>query len=166
MVYQALIVKCSRDCDGWGWVMYDRAFRRQVAVTKDLNWFKLNPTLHSLCLAGKAPRNKLCSLCLIDNHAAEQCTQSWQGCSSARHYRPSTLFHYPQVEPVSGFAHPPGLPLVPLPLQVRRLFNKPDGPRCTFSPCKFAHICIMCKGPHLRSECWAEKWISARLQEA
>ena len=37
MAYQALIVKCSRDCDGWGWVMYDRAFRRQVAVTKDLN---------------------------------------------------------------------------------------------------------------------------------
>ena len=76
MAYQALIVKCSRDRDGWGWVMYDRAFRRQVAVTKDLNWFKLNSTLHSLCLAGKAPRNKLCSLCFTDNHAAEQCTKS------------------------------------------------------------------------------------------
>ena len=37
MAYQALIVKCSRDCDGWGWVMYNKAFRRQVAVTKDLN---------------------------------------------------------------------------------------------------------------------------------
>ena len=73
MAYQALIVKCSRDYNGFGWVLYDRAFRRQVAVTKDLNWSKLNPTLHSLCLAGKAKNNKFCTICLSDNHTTEQC---------------------------------------------------------------------------------------------
>ena len=58
MAYQALIVKCSRDYDWLDWVLYDRAFCRQVAVTKDLTWSKLNPTLHTLCLAGKAQSNK------------------------------------------------------------------------------------------------------------
>ena len=163
MAYQALIVKCSRDYEGLGWVMYDRAFRRQVAVTKDLNWSKLNPTLHSLCLAGKARRNKFCSICLSDNHATEQCPESWQGCSSAisvGHFRPSSPYHFPQVGPVTAFAQPPGLPLAPLPSQVCRLFNKPEGPRCTFSPCKFAHVCI-CKGPHSRSECRARSGMLA-----
>ena len=55
-------MKCSRDYDGMGWVLYDRAFHRQVAVTKELNWSKLNPTLHSLCLAGKARRNKFAAV--------------------------------------------------------------------------------------------------------
>ena len=164
MAYQALIVKCSRDYEGLGWVMYDRAFHRQVAVTKDLNWSKLNPTLHSLCLAGKARRNKFCSFCLSDNHATEQCPESWQGRSSAisfEHLRPLTPYQFPQGGPVPGFAHPPGLPLAPLPSQVCRLFNKPEGPRCTFSPCKFAHVCIICKGPHSRSECRARSGMPA-----
>ena len=155
MAYQALIVKCSCDYDGLGWVLYDRVFRRQVAVTKDLNWSKLNPTLHSLCLAGKARRNKFCSACLSDNHATEQCPESWQGCSSASWfgpYRPATPLHYPQVGPVPGVHHPTALPFAPMPLQVCRLFNKPEGSRCTFSPCKFMHSCIVCNGPHPRSE--------------
>ena len=45
MAYQAVIVKCSRDYEGISWVLYDRAFRQQVAVTKSLNWSRLNPTL-------------------------------------------------------------------------------------------------------------------------
>jgi len=31
MAYLELIVKCSRDYEGFGWVLNDRAFRRQVA---------------------------------------------------------------------------------------------------------------------------------------
>ena len=63
MAYLSLIVKCSRDYEGYGWVLYDRAFRRQVAVTKDLHWSKLNPTLHSLCMVGKAVRTSF-ALCV------------------------------------------------------------------------------------------------------
>ena len=39
MAYKALIVKCSQDYEGFGCVLYDRAFRRQVAVmvTRDPN---------------------------------------------------------------------------------------------------------------------------------
>lgn len=36
MAYQSTIVKCYKDFEGLGWAQYNRAFRRQVAVTKDL----------------------------------------------------------------------------------------------------------------------------------
>ena len=36
MSYQALIIKCARDFQGPAWAQYDRAFRRQVAQTKEL----------------------------------------------------------------------------------------------------------------------------------
>ena len=50
----ATIVKCSRDFEGLVWPQYDRAYRRQVAQTKDLCWSRLNPILLSSCFASKA----------------------------------------------------------------------------------------------------------------
>ena len=41
------------------------------------------------------------------------------------------------------------------PVPVCRLFNKPEGPRCTFNLCKNAHACALCKGQHARAECRA-----------
>ena len=53
MSCQATITKYARDFHGLAWAQYDRAYRRQVAQTEDLRWSKLNPTLCSLCFAGK-----------------------------------------------------------------------------------------------------------------
>ena len=53
MVYQSTIIKCARDFQGLAWAQYDRAYRRQVAQTKDLHWSKLNPTLYSYALLGR-----------------------------------------------------------------------------------------------------------------
>ena len=63
MVYQATMMKCSKDFDGIAWVQYDRAFRRQAPQTKSLSWSNLNPTLYSICFAGKARRNTTCVHC-------------------------------------------------------------------------------------------------------
>ena len=38
MVYQVTIVKYSHDFEGLAWALYDLAYRRQVAQTKDLCW--------------------------------------------------------------------------------------------------------------------------------
>ena len=38
MSYQATIIKCARDFHGPVWAQYDRAYRYQVAQTKDLRW--------------------------------------------------------------------------------------------------------------------------------
>ena len=40
---------------------------------KDLLWSRLNPTLYSLCFAGKAKRHVACNFCLSDNHTPDQC---------------------------------------------------------------------------------------------
>ena len=44
LAYMSTIVKCSREFEGPAWVLYDRAFRRQAEVTRDLNWSKINKT--------------------------------------------------------------------------------------------------------------------------
>jgi len=137
MAYQATIIKCCRDFDGIAWAQYDRVYRRQVAQTKDLHWSKLNPTLYSLCFAGKAKRHVACHFCLSDIHSSDQCPDN-----------PAKLFP-PWQQPMPFTA-----PVLPAPkLQVCHLFNSRDGPRCTYRQCKFAHICSLCRGSHPRSIC-------------
>ena len=48
--------------------------------------------------------------------------------------------------PPVGGAHPGRL-------RICHLFNARDGPKCTYSPCKFAHVCSACKANHPRSAC-------------
>ena len=76
MSYQAIIIKCARDFHGLAWAQYDRAYRRQVAHTKDLRWSRLNPTLYSLCFAGKAKHLIVCASCFSDSHATDQCLEN------------------------------------------------------------------------------------------
>ena len=38
MAYMSIIIKCHKRFDGLGWYNYDRAFRRQAATLKHLNW--------------------------------------------------------------------------------------------------------------------------------
>ena len=70
LAYQSTIIKCYREYDGLGWAQYDRAFRRQVAVTKSLHWSHING---SLCFAGKGRRSAVCVHCLSYNHVSEHC---------------------------------------------------------------------------------------------
>ena len=141
MSYQATIIKCARDFDGLAWAQYDRAYRRQVAQTKELRWSKLNPTLYSLCFAGKARRHVVCSFCLSDNHSSEQCPEN-PNCLAAS----LPLYHTPAVPaPVFGGA--------PRAEKLCNLFNAKEGPRCGFRNCKFAHKCSACRGAHARAYC-------------
>ncbi len=45
MAYQVIIIK---EFEGVGWVQYDRAFRRQAAVSKEMQRGKTNTTLSSI----------------------------------------------------------------------------------------------------------------------
>ena len=53
IAYQSTIITCYTDFEGNAWVTYDRAYRRQAAVRKSLDWSRLNPTLYSLVLPGE-----------------------------------------------------------------------------------------------------------------
>lgn len=54
LAHLSMIVHCHKEFSGLGWVQYDAAFRRQAAITQDLNWGRVNPTLYSICFAGQA----------------------------------------------------------------------------------------------------------------
>ena len=148
MSYQAMIIKCSRDFQGPAWAQYDRAYRRQVAQTKDLRWSRLNPTLYSLCFAGKAKRHVVCATCLSDTHATEHCPETLQY---------NGVFWPGQINPMIGQPSPAAVPPPAATggakLKLCNLFNAPDGSRCHYNPCKFTHRCSVCKGAHPRSSC-------------
>ncbi len=146
MTYQTLIIKASRDFEVIGWVQYDRAFRRQAAVTKDLHWSKINTMLYSVCFAGRAKVQALCSECLSPDHTKATCP-------NAREFGPPWLqmqgwmHSQAQAHTVTPYPGPAGEG------EVCRLFNHPAGPRCTFANCKYKHICSQCRAPHPRSRC-------------
>ena len=141
MSYQATIIKCARDFDGLAWAQYDRAYRRQIAQTKELRWSRLNPTLYSLCFAGKARRHVVCSFCLSDNHSSDQCPENPSLLSAA-----FTSYHtQPGPAPILS-----GVPKLE---KLCNLFNAKEGPRCNYRNCKFAHKCSVCRGAHARAYC-------------
>ena len=63
MAYQSTILRCYGDFESPAWVQYDQAYRRQATITKTLNWSQINTTLYSLCFAGRAKRNHICTHC-------------------------------------------------------------------------------------------------------
>ena len=73
MAYLATIVRCYRDFEDLHWAQYDRMYRRQAAITKDLQWGRIDSTLYSKCFAGKARWRSMCTYCLSDNHTSQEC---------------------------------------------------------------------------------------------
>lgn len=130
MAYQSTVIRCYRDFEGAAWVQYDRAYRRQAAVSRDLNWSRINTTLYSLCFAGRAKRNNVCAFCLSNNHPSERCPEA------------------PMQPAAQGRPSP-----APSGRETCRLFNARGGSRCHFASCRFAHVCMKCKGDHQVSAC-------------
>ena len=73
MAYQATIIGCYQDFEDLHWAQYDCMYRHQVAITKDLRWGRVDATLYSKCFAGKARRRAMCTYCLSDNNATNEC---------------------------------------------------------------------------------------------
>ena len=122
MAYQTTIIKCSRDFDGLAWAQYDRAYRPQAAQSKDLKWSRLNPTLYSLCFAGKAKRGVACVHCLSDSHSSDSCPDN-----PARAYLP-VWYGNGHGTTSMGLA-----PRYNQPLKVCYLFNAKGSSKCTYA---------------------------------
>ena len=141
--YQATIIKCARDFHGPAWAQYDRAYQRQVAQSKDLRWSRLNPTLYSLCFAGKVKRLVVYASCLSNSHTTDQCPESMD--------LETAIMSWHQGAGSSA-AHTVGSSTSSK-AKLCFLFNAKEGSWCTFNPCKYAHRCMVCKGPLPHSAC-------------
>ena len=134
MAYQATIIKCYTDFEGSAWMAYDRAYRRQAAAKKSLDWSQLNPTLYSLCFAGRAKRDLVCTNCLSHDHKSEDCSEAG---------RPNKFRDRPRYSNTRNDSS----------AELCRLFNARGGSKCRFKECKYAHLCKECKRPHPWSAC-------------
>ena len=141
MAYMIHIIKTSQEYEGVSWFIYDEAYRRQAAVTKHVEWSRVNPSIFTVCFTSKAKRGQRCEWCLSATHGSSECALAEVEANTPG--RPRT------VEPLMGATQAPGRSRAP-PVgyqftNVCKLFN--EG-RCHYQFCKFRHTCIVCQGDH------------------
>ena len=144
--YLRMIVRASQTFEGPAWVSYDSQFHRKAALVKSWDWGSPDTALYNECFTGRAKLKVLCKHCLSDTHTEQQCPL-------ASH---ATTHVATQLSPS---LNPPGKTR-PLPsgqtrsVELCGLFNKSTGNSCTYSNCRYAHICSLCRlGPHPASSC-------------
>ena len=129
MAYQHTIIQASRNFEGIAWATYDMCYRRKAANIKSWDWGTIDQDLYSRAFTGRAKQRPRCHYCLSENHASADCSYSMVG---------------GQDRQLS--AHPRRTDLC-------RLYNKVDGTRCRFVPCRYVHECSRCAGEHPLASC-------------
>lgn len=134
MAYQKTIVKAHKTYIGQGWVTYDTCYRRKAANTKCLDWDGIDFNLYNETFAGRAKIISRCLYCSSELHSSIECVQA------------------------PDYATPPGTSglVTKKPIQNTPIcydFNNEVRNKCKLKWCKFAHICIVCRGRHPKSSC-------------
>ena len=140
MIYQRTIIKAHRRFAGDGWIIYDTSYRRQAANMKFLDWGIMDGHLWNEIFTGRAKAIARCKICLSELHSQVDCPEA-----------PETHF-----SPVHSQAKLGRRDIRHIPGEICRLYNDSRGNRCTFQPCKYAHICYDCHGRHPFSQCRKE----------
>ena len=137
MTYQRTIIKAHRRYAGDGWVIYDSSYRRQAANMKSLDWGLMDGYLWNEIFTGRAKAIARCRTCLSELHSQADCPEA-----------PDVRFISAQTMAKLGRKEPR-----PTQGEICKLFNDNRGNRCTFQPCKYAHVCSECQGRHPLSQC-------------
>lgn len=149
MAYLSTVVGCSKRCNALNWVAYDAAFRRKAAVTKSLTWGIIDQGLYAMWFSGQS-KSPSCTHCLSFEHRSEACPHVPQL------FPPWPIQQCPtqQYQGQQPYNTKPTMPSPSQPAQTPcGLFNANGGPRCRFSPCRFAHSCKACGAAHPFSRC-------------
>ena len=139
VVYQRTIIAASRDYEDEAWVTYDTCFRRQAAGRKNLNWSQVDFTLYNQSFAGRAKVKLRCKYCLSEFHRSSECEFAPEIPPPAK--RPAPGYGGFQRRETGNRQ----------PAEYCILFNNPQGNKCRYKPCRYAHICAKCGGPHPES---------------
>ncbi len=149
MAYLICIARVSQDFAGVAWVRYDAAFRRQAAITGNRQWSRINPSLYSLCFAGRAQTSNRCDLCLSSSHATKECALV----ADPDPEMPSRLKAIESAVLAIANHHAP----IPKPAGQTRVTTEPcrlwNNNRCTFPRCRYQHVCRGCGGAHPAVAC-------------
>ena len=72
MAYMTKILRVSQDFAGLGWIRYDAAFGRLVALSGNNKWSEINPTLYAMYFMGATRSTSRCDLCMATSHKTAQ----------------------------------------------------------------------------------------------
>ncbi len=132
----------ARRCGGRGWLLYDDAFRQQMPSFEAVDFSKINQSLYLttfLAYGGGRARAKFCPDCLMADHAQEDCA-----------LHPNRSLPVVQLWEMEGRRPPPE------PRRKRRragpCYAWNEG-RCSYTNCRFEHVCLHCSGDHKKSSC-------------
>ncbi len=133
MAYQAIIAKASQTYRWPSWVVYDQAFRQEMAGAREQSWAKVDPSLYSVCFFGQnINAENWCSVCRSLEHTATACP--------SRATRKCTW---------------PGSPARGANQEVCQKYNRFNGDCRYGRDCKFAHMYSRCGEPHPVTKCKA-----------
>ena len=73
MAYMVSVIWAEEEYLEGAWVRYDAGYHQQAAVCWNTTWSKVNPSLFSLCFAGKPQTLSRCDFCLSISHGFREC---------------------------------------------------------------------------------------------
>ena len=130
IAYMIHIIRTSQGYEGVSWFIYDEVYRRQVAVTKHVEWSRVNPSIFMVCFTSKAKKGQRCEWYLSATHGSTECALADGEANAQDRLR--------MVEPLMGTTQAQER-IRPLPMgyqftDICKLFN--EG-RCHYQFCKF-----------------------------
>ena len=149
MSYQKTIVKAHRTYAGQGWVTYDIAYRRRAANTKSLEWGVIDFNLYNETFAGRAKAIPRCKFCLSELHSSDDCVHAY------------ILVQFDVQS--SNRRFPSKLPEQATPICFK--FNGDNQNNCKLKWCRYAHICLECRGRHPKGSCPLRKSTSSAQRQ-
>ena len=143
--YLRTITKASRTFDNTAWASYDMAYRRQAANRGSLDWGYVDPALYNEAFAGRAKLLSRCRYCLADTHNSTECPSAPAGSPTGT----TEAGPAPHRRTAGGTSSRDRSASV----EICRLYNAVGGSRCRYQQCRYAHLCMKCKGSHPSAEC-------------
>ena len=146
MLYAGSIGRLSQRFKWPSWVIYDNAFRQEAAESGNLDWSKIDASIHAQCFTGMAvSQESWCSLCHSIYHLKGSCTlKSPDRTSPSEALSRGKRAAYSQTSGPKRFKEWP---------PICNSYNRNDG-ACTYMPkCNYRHVCRKCGGPHPETKC-------------
>ena len=133
LTYARFVLDLAWKHGGWGWLKYDKTFRKQMAHNTGYTWGELNPSLLAYSIlgadnGGQGRKGMWCTLCQEPNHNTAECAlQSLEPASTT----PSPLMSRPpgsigQTGKTNKWRFDPSE-------DIRRKYNIPPMCKCGYS---------------------------------
>lgn len=143
--YQAMMISEHRKCGGRGWLLYDSAFRQQIASLESTDFSKINQGLYSTTFLAYGGRGQFCARCMMSDHSQDDCALHPSRTLPMVQFRDAMMAGPSRREEVEPRRKPRSRGAC-------YAFN--DG-KCSSPYCRFEHICSRCGGNHRKSACRA-----------